>query len=101
MEAENNLASQSGVEKPPNTPDMSAQDAEAMDNAMLLDSPLPDPERGNERVPADGGSDRLPKEGEGEKLPEGGDNKQPAETPAGKLVVPCRKSILLFALIVI
>ena len=28
--------------------------------------------------------------GEGEKLPEGGDDKQPAETPAGKLVVPCR-----------
>ena len=24
-------------------------------------------------------------------LPEGGDDKQPAETPAGKLVVPCRK----------
>ena len=87
MEAENNLASQSGVEKPPNTPDMSAQDAEAMANAMLLDSPLPDLERGNERVPADGGSDRLPK-GEGEKLPEVGNDQQPAETPAGKLVRP-------------
>ena len=29
--------------------------------------------------------------GEGEKLPEGGDDKQPAETSAGKLGVPCRK----------
>ena len=34
-------------------------------------------------------------------VPEGGDDKQSAETPAGKLVVPCRKGILLFALSVI
>ena len=64
-----------------------------MANAMLLDSPLLDPERANEEIPEDGESGRLPGEGEGEgeKLPEGGDDKQPAETPAGKLVVPCRK----------
>ena len=67
---------------------MSAHDAEAMANAMLLDSPLPDPERANEEIPEDGGSGRLPEGGEGEKLPEGGDEKQPAETPVGKLVVP-------------
>ena len=66
---------------------------------MLLDSPLPDPERGNERVPADGRSDRLPKEGEGEKLPEGGGKDQPEETPAGKLVSPCRKGIFSLLLI--
>ena len=77
---------------------MSARDAEAMANAMLLDSPLLDPERVNEEISDDGGSSKLPGEGEGEKLPEGGDDKQPAETPAGKLVTPCRKSILLFAL---
>ena len=91
MEAESHSASQSGLENPPNTPEMSAHDVEAMANAMLLDSPLLDPERANEEIPEDGGSGRLPGEGEGEKLPEGGDDKQPAETPVGKLVVPCRK----------
>ena len=70
---------------------MSARDAEAMTNAMLLDSPLAKLERANEEIPEDGGSGRLPGEGEGEKLSEGSDDKQPAETPACKLVVPCRK----------
>ena len=80
---------------------MSAHDAEVMANAMLLDSPLLDPERANEEIPKNGGNGRLPGEREGEKLPEGGDDKQSAETPAGKLVVPCRKGILLFTLSVI
>ena len=101
MEAEGNSACQSGVEKLPSTPDMSAQDAEAMVSSMLRDSPLPNSERANEEIPEDGGSSKLPGEGEGKKLPEGGDDKQPAETPAGKLVVPCWKGILLFALSVI
>ena len=101
MEAERHSVSQSGLEKPPSTPDMSAQDAEVMVNSMLRDSPLPNPERANEEIPEDGGSYRLPGEGEGEKLPEGGDDKQPAEIPVGKLVVPCRKGIFLFALSVI
>ena len=74
---------------------------EVMANAMLLDSPLPNLERANEEIPEDDGSGRLPGEGEGEKLPKGADDKQPVETPAGKLVVPCRKGILLFALSVI
>ena len=86
MGAEGNSASQSDVEKPPSTPDMSAQDAEAMVSFMLRDSHLPNSERANEEIPEDGGSSKLPGEGEGEKLPEGGDDKQPAETPAGKLV---------------
>ena len=72
METEDNSASQSRVEKPPNTPNMSAHDAEAMVDSMIRDSPLPDSERGNEKVPEDGGSDKLPEEGEGMKLPEGG-----------------------------
>ena len=80
---------------------MSAQDANAMVDSMLLDSPLPHSERANEEIPEGGGSGKLPEGGEGEKLVEGGDDKQPAEAPAGKLVVSCRKSILLFALIVI
>ena len=91
MEAESHSASQSGLEKPPNTPEMSARDAEAMANAMLFNSPLLNLERGNDEIPEGDGSSKLPEGGEGEKLPEGGDNKQPAETPAGKLVVPCRK----------
>ena len=101
MEAEGNSASQSGVEKLPSTPDMSAQDAEAMVSSMLRDSPLPNSERANEEIPEDGGSSKLPEGGEGEKLPEGGDDKQPVETPIGKLVVPCRKGTLLFSLSVI
>ena len=91
MGAESHSASQPGLDKPPSTPEMSAHDAEVMANSMLLDSPLPNPERANEEILEDGGSGRLPGEGEGEKLPEGGDDKQPAETPAGKIVVPCRK----------
>ena len=91
MGAESHSVSQLGTEKPPSTPEMSTHDAEAMANAMLLDSPLPNLERTNEEIPEDGGSDMFPGEGEGEKLPEGGDDKQHAETPAGKLVVPCRK----------
>ena len=68
METEDNSASKSGVEKPPNTPDMSVHDAEAMADSMLRDSPLPDSERGNEKVPEGGRSDKLPEEEEGEKL---------------------------------
>ena len=78
MEAEGNSASQSGVEKLPSTPDMSAQDAEAMVSSMLRDSPLPNSERVNEEIPEDGRSSKLLERVEGEKLPEGGDDKQPA-----------------------
>ena len=98
METENNSASQSGVEKPSSTPEMSAHDAEDMVNSMLQDSPLPNMERGNEEILEGDGSDKLPKEGRGEKLPEGGNDKQPAETPTGKLVTPCRKGIFLLLL---
>ena len=91
MEAESHSASQSGLEKPPNTPEMSARDAEAMANSKLLDSPLPNLERGNDEIPEGDGSSKLPEGGEGEKLLEGGGDKQPEQTPTGKLVVPCRK----------
>ena len=91
MAAESHSNSQPGLEEPPSTPEMSARDVEAMANAMLLDSPLPNLERANEEIPEDDGSSKLPREGEGEKLPKGGDDKHPAETPAGKLVVHCRK----------
>ena len=65
------------MEKPLNTPEISAHDAEDMVNSMLRDSPLPNLERGNEKIPKDGGSGKLPGEGGGEKLPEGGSDKQP------------------------
>ena len=98
MEAETHSASQSGVEKPPSTPDMSAQDAEAMANSMLRDSPLLDSERGNEEIPEGDGSGKLLEGVEGRKLPEGGTDGQPEKTPAGKLVTPCRKGIFLLLL---
>jgi hypothetical protein len=101
VEAEIHSASQSGLEKPPNTPEMSARDAEAVANAILLDSPLPNLEWSNDEISEGDGSSKLLEGGEGKKLPEGGIDKHPAETPAGKLVVPCRKGILLFALSVI
>ena len=77
------------MEKPPSTPDMSAHETEDMVNSMLRDSPLPDIERSDEKLPEDSGSGKLPEEeDDGEKLPEGGNDKLSEETPAGKLV-PC------------
>ena len=75
MGAESHSDSQPGLVKPPSTPEMSTHDAEAMANAMLLDSPLPNLERANENIPEEGGSSKFPGEGEGEKLPEGGDDR--------------------------
>ena len=75
MGAESHSASQPGLEKPPSTPEMSARDADAMVDSMLLDSPLPHSERANEEIPEGGGSRKLLEGGEGKKLPEGGDDK--------------------------
>ena len=77
------------MEKPLGTPDMSDRETEDMVNSMLRDSPLPDNERSEEKLPEDGGSDKRPEEEDGEKLPEGGDGKLPEEAPAGKLVPFC------------
>ena len=95
METGIHSASQSGVEKPPGTPDMSVHDTEAMVDSLLWDSPLPDPEKTNEEILEDGGSGKLPGEGEGKKIPEGGGKDQTEETPAGKHVPPCKKGIFL------
>ena len=93
-ETEDDSAPKTAVEKPPSTLGMSARDAEDMANAMLLDSPLPNIERNDERLPEDGGSGKLPEEEEdGEKLPEGGNDKLPEETPASKLMPPCIKKV--------
>jgi hypothetical protein len=56
---ESHLASQLELGKPPSTPDMSAPDAEAMVDSMLLDSPLPHSERANEEIPEGCGSFKL------------------------------------------
>ena len=85
-DAEDDSAPKSAMEKPPGTPDMSARETEDMVNSMIRDSPLPDTERSDEKLPEDGGSDKLPEEEDGEKFPEGGDGRLPKETPAGKLV---------------
>ena len=98
MEAEDRSASKSELEKPPSTPDMSAQDAETMANSMLRDSPLPNLDRGDEEIPEGDGSGKLSERGEGKKLSEGGTDEQPEKTPAGKLVTPCRKGIFLLLL---
>ena len=81
------------MEKPPSTPDMSACETEDMVNSMLRDSPLPDTERSDEKLPKDGGSDKLPEEEDGEKISEGGNDKLPEETPAGKLVPHCIEKV--------
>ena len=60
---EGNSASQSEVERPPNTLEMSVHDVEAMVDSMLRDSPLPDPLRASEEITEDGGSGKLPKGG--------------------------------------
>jgi len=85
-ETEDDSAPKLAVEKPPSTPEMSAHEAEDMADAMLRNSPLPDAERSDERLPEGSGSDKLPEERGDEKLPEEeGGEKQPEETPTGKL----------------
>jgi len=74
---------------------MSACETEDMVNSMLRDSPLPDTERSEEKLPEDGGSDKLLEEEDGEKLPERGDGKLPEEAPTGKLVPFYTEEVLL------
>ena len=82
------------MEKPPGTLEMSAREAEDMADAMLQNSPLPDAERSDGRLPEGDGSDKLPEEEGGEKLPEGGDVKLPEDTPTGRLIKPCTEKVL-------
>ena len=78
---------------------MSGHEAEDMADAMLRNSPLPDAERSDERLPEGSGSDKLPEERGDEKLPEEeGGEKLPKETPTGKLIMPCTEKVLFFAL---
>ena len=84
-----NSAPEPIAQKPLSTPDMDTHEAKEMANSMMRNSPLPDAERSDEKLPEDGGSHKLPEEDDGEKLPEGGDKKLPEETPTGKLVPPC------------
>ena len=49
---------------------MDAHEAEEMVNSMLLNSPLPNLKKSDEKLPEEEGSMKLPEEGGGEKLPE-------------------------------
>ena len=66
------------AQRPQSTPYTDAREVEDMMNFVLRDSPLPDAERSNEK---------LPKEEGGKKLPE--------EIPTGKLVMPLLQFLLL------
>ena len=79
-ETEDYSVPKSTSEKPLSTPEMDAHEAEEMANSMMRNSPLPDPERSDEKLLEEDGSGKLPREGGGEKLPE--------EIPAGKLIIP-------------
>ena len=54
---------------------------------MMWNSPLPEAERSDEKLPEEG-SEKLPNEGGGEKLPEG--------IPTGKLIMPFAEGICPF-----
>jgi len=58
-DTEDDLDPKSAVEKPP-SPEMSAQDAEEMADAMFRNSLLPDAERSDEKLLEGSGSDKLP-----------------------------------------
>ena len=78
---------------------MDAHEAEELANSMMRNSPLPDPERSNERLPEGDGRDKLPEERGGKKLPEeGGGEKLPKKIPIGKLIMPCTNKVLPFSL---
>ena len=57
------------TQKPLSTPDVDAREVEDMVSSMLRDSPLPDAERSNEKLPKEAGEKLLEQEG-GKKRPE-------------------------------
>ena len=66
-----NSAPEPIAQKPLSTPDMDTREAEEMANSMMRNSPLPDAERSDEKLPEEEeGSKKISKEGGGEKLPE-------------------------------
>ena len=68
---------------------MDAHEPEEMVNSMMRNSPLPDAERSEEKLPEEEG-EKLLEEGGGEKLPE--------EIPIGKLIIPLSEGVLPFIL---
>ena len=79
-QTEGDSATKPTAERSPSTPEMDAHEAEELANSMMQNSPLPDPERSDEKLPEEEGSVKLPKEGGSEKLP--------VETSTGKLMIP-------------
>ena len=92
-QTEGDSATKPTEERSPSTPEMDAHEAEEMENSMMRNSPLPDPERSDEKLLEEDGSGKLPREGGGEKLPE--------EIPAGKLIIPFLEGVLPFILLVL
>ena len=91
VDTEDDSAPKSTSEKPPTTPEMDTRETEELANSMMWNSPLPDPERSEEKLPEDDGSEELPKEGGDEKLPE--------EVPTGKLILLLCERVLPFPLV--
>ena len=89
METDDNSVSKSEAEKPPNTPDMSVHDTEAMADSIyeILHCQIPKGAVRRSWKMAEATSFRRRKKAKS--FPEGGGEKQPAETPAGKLVLSC------------
>ena len=82
------------MEKPPSTPEMDARQAEEMANSMMMNSPLPDAERSDERLPEEDRSDKLQKEGGGEKLPEEVPTGKPSKPPLCESTSPSSYPVL-------
>ena len=61
-ETDDDSVPKSTAEEPPSTPEMDAREAEELTNSMMRNSPLPNPERSNEKLPEEDGSEKLPEE---------------------------------------
>ena len=69
---------------------MDDHQAEEMANSMMLNSPLPNLERIDEKLPEEEENMKLSEERGSEKLPE--------EIPLGKLIMPCTEGVFPFVL---
>ena len=73
---------------------MDAHEAEEMENSMMRNSPLPDPERSDEKLLEEDGSGKLPREGGGEKLPEEVPTGKPSKPPLCESTSPSSYPVL-------
>ena len=78
------------AERPSSTPEMDSHEAEEMANSVMLNWPLPNPERSDEKLPEEEENMKRSEERGSEKLPE--------EIPIGKLIMPCTEGVFPFVL---